>query len=112
MMLRNLASLGFVSWVANFSSGATNQNVLSPADELKSFRVPPGFIVELAASEPDLPKPITVTWDGHVLRAGAADGSTVVDRDDGPERVRVEDGDARLEVRVDDGRLRVELDED
>ena len=25
--------------------------------------MPPGFIVELAVAEPDLPKPITVTWD-------------------------------------------------
>lgn len=32
-------------------------------EQLKSFTVPAGFVVELAASEPELPKPVTVSWD-------------------------------------------------
>lgn len=36
---------------------------LTPAEALKTFSVPPGFEVELVASEPDAGKPITVAWD-------------------------------------------------
>ena len=62
-MRRVFSGLCFVFSLASGGLAATNQSALSPSDELKSFQVPPGFIVELAASEPDLPKPITVTWD-------------------------------------------------
>lgn len=36
---------------------------LSPADQLKTFSLPPGFTIELVASEPAVGKPITVAWD-------------------------------------------------
>ena len=40
------------------------ESPLSPADQLASFRVPEGFVVELVASEETgLPKPITVQFD-------------------------------------------------
>ena len=35
----------------------------TPADELKSFKVPPGFEVQLVASEPDIRKPIQMCFD-------------------------------------------------
>ncbi len=36
---------------------------LSPADELKTFVVPPGFMVELVAAEPLVVDPVQVTYD-------------------------------------------------
>jgi len=62
-MRKEFAGLFFVLSLGDCGFAATNQSALSPADELKSFQVPPGFVVELVASDPDLPKPITVTWD-------------------------------------------------
>src|SRR5947209_19152536 len=35
----------------------------SPADELKSFRLPPGFEAQLVAAEPDIQKPINIAFD-------------------------------------------------
>jgi putative heme-binding domain-containing protein len=35
----------------------------TPADELKSFKVPAGFEVQLVASEPDIEKPIQIAFD-------------------------------------------------
>ena len=37
--------------------------VLSPAEEMKTFKVAPGFKVELVASEPMIETPISVSWD-------------------------------------------------
>lgn len=36
---------------------------LSPEEERGTFSLPPGFQIELVASEPEVPKPITVVWD-------------------------------------------------
>lgn len=36
---------------------------LSPADERKAFTLPPGFDVQLVASEPDIQKPMQMAWD-------------------------------------------------
>ncbi|MEI8109200.1 MAG: hypothetical protein WCI46_15410, partial [Verrucomicrobiota bacterium] len=36
---------------------------LSPADELKSFVVPEGFAVQLVAAEPEIGKPISMSFD-------------------------------------------------
>ncbi|MCS7167619.1 MAG: LamG-like jellyroll fold domain-containing protein [Gemmatales bacterium] len=36
---------------------------LTPEEELATFSLPPGFRIELVASEPEVPKPITVVWD-------------------------------------------------
>ncbi len=35
----------------------------SPADEQKSFRLPPGFEIQLVASEPDIHKPMNLAFD-------------------------------------------------
>ncbi|MCS7015006.1 MAG: c-type cytochrome [Gemmatales bacterium] len=36
---------------------------LTPEEERATFSLPPGFRIELVASEPEVPKPITVVWD-------------------------------------------------
>ncbi len=36
---------------------------LSPADELAGFQLPPGFIAQLVASEPEIQKPMQMAWD-------------------------------------------------
>ena len=38
--------------------------MLSPADELKTFVLPPGYRAELVASEPLIDHPILTEWDG------------------------------------------------
>lgn len=42
---------------------AFDTRLLSPAEELRRFHVPPGFEVQLVASEPDLQKPMNLTFD-------------------------------------------------
>lgn len=37
--------------------------VLSPQEELKTFKLPPGFHMELVAAEPMVEEPICLTWD-------------------------------------------------
>ncbi len=39
--------------------------VLAPADALKSFRIAPGFRLELVASEPMIKNPVVIRWDGN-----------------------------------------------
>ena len=36
---------------------------LSPAEELAGFRLPPGFVAQLVASEPEIQKPMQMAWD-------------------------------------------------
>src|SRR5262245_311793 len=36
-----------------------------PADERKAFRLPPGFVAELVAAEPDIKKPINIAFDAR-----------------------------------------------
>ena len=45
------------------ASAAADAPVLSPADEMKTFRLPPGYRVELVASEPMVEEPVAVDWD-------------------------------------------------
>src|SRR5579859_1993458 len=37
--------------------------VLSPAEEMKTFKIAPGFVVELAAAEPLVEDPIQIAFD-------------------------------------------------
>src|SRR5262245_6852632 len=46
--------------VARVSDGSP---VLSPADELKAILMPPGYRLELVASEPLVQDPVVVDWD-------------------------------------------------
>src|SRR5690349_7434291 len=38
---------------------------MTPEQAVVSFRVPPGFRVEVFAAEPDVQNPIAMTWDGR-----------------------------------------------
>lgn len=38
---------------------------LTPQEELKRFRLPPGFAIQLVASEPDIQKPINLAFDAR-----------------------------------------------
>jgi putative membrane-bound dehydrogenase-like protein len=61
---------------------------LTPQEELKTFSLPPGFTIELVASEPDVGKPITVAWDhaGRMWTMTALEYP--VDANEEPERSR------------------------
>jgi putative heme-binding domain-containing protein len=38
---------------------------LTPADEVKAFHLPPGFEIQLVATEPDIHKPLNLAFDQH-----------------------------------------------
>jgi putative heme-binding domain-containing protein len=38
---------------------------LSPAEQLKKFKIPPGFEIQLVASEPDIQKPMNLAFDSQ-----------------------------------------------
>jgi putative heme-binding domain-containing protein len=46
-----------------FSEGVRPTSALTPQQELESFRLPPGFKIQLVASEPDINKPINIAID-------------------------------------------------
>src|SRR5262249_34939633 len=52
---------------------------LTPADAVKSFRLPPGFHVSLVAGEPDVQQPIGMTMD-HRGRLWVAENYTYSER--------------------------------
>src|SRR4051794_28449434 len=39
--------------------------MLSPADELKTFQLPPGYHMELVLAEPDIREPVVCVFDGN-----------------------------------------------
>jgi glucose/arabinose dehydrogenase len=45
------------------ASETTSAPVLSPADEMKTFHLPPGYRVELVASEPLISDPVVMDFD-------------------------------------------------
>ena len=46
-----------------FSEFVRKTEALSPADEQKSFHLPPGFEIQLVASEPEISKPMNMAFD-------------------------------------------------
>lgn len=46
-----------------FAAAVRTTEPLSPADEQKTLRVPPGFEVQLVAAEPDIQKPLNMAFD-------------------------------------------------
>jgi putative membrane-bound dehydrogenase-like protein len=60
---RVLACLSLALPLLATATGAEPYQGLSPAEELKSFRLPPGFLIELAACEPEIADPVSVAWD-------------------------------------------------
>lgn len=67
---------------------ALHPSPLTPVEQLKTFSLPPGFSIELVASEPDIGKPITVAWDhaGRLWTMTALEYP--VDANEEPERSR------------------------
>src|SRR4051795_5228273 len=50
-------------WPPGVQQVSDESPVLSPEDEMKTFFMPPGYHVELVASEPMIEEPILVDWD-------------------------------------------------
>jgi mono/diheme cytochrome c family protein/glucose/arabinose dehydrogenase len=50
-------------WPPGVQNVDVNSPPLAPADALKTFYMPPGYRVELAASEPLIQDPIAIDWD-------------------------------------------------
>ena len=46
-----------------FSKHIRSTEALTPEEERSGFKLPPGFEIELFASEPDIQKPINITFD-------------------------------------------------
>ncbi|MEX2173479.1 MAG: PVC-type heme-binding CxxCH protein [Pirellulaceae bacterium] len=46
-----------------FAAGVRTTPWLSPADEQKAFKLPPGFEIQLVAAEPDIQKPLNMAFD-------------------------------------------------
>nr|MDH4371766.1 hypothetical protein [Verrucomicrobiota bacterium] len=44
--------------------GVRKTEPVSPADQAKAFRLPPGFEIQLVANEPDIHKPMNLAFDG------------------------------------------------
>ena len=51
------------TWPSGVQNVSKESPALSPADELKTFVLPPGYRVELVASEPMIENPILIDWD-------------------------------------------------
>lgn len=51
------------SWPPGLQRVAADSPTLSPTDEMKTFFMPPGYHVELVASEPLIQDPILIDWD-------------------------------------------------
>ena len=50
-------------WPPGVQKVSNESPVLSPEDEMKTFYMPPGYHVELVASEPMIEEPILIDWD-------------------------------------------------
>ena len=48
-----------------FAENVRTTPPLSPADEQRSFHLPPGFEMQLVAAEPDIAKPTNLAFDGR-----------------------------------------------
>ncbi|MBL9080197.1 MAG: hypothetical protein JNK76_00230, partial [Planctomycetales bacterium] len=46
---------------------------LAPQEQIKKFRLPPGFVIQLVAAEPEIRKPINLAFDdaGGLLATGS-----------------------------------------
>ncbi len=46
-----------------FAENVRTTDPLTPAEEVKAFKLPPGFAIQLVASEPDINKPMNIAFD-------------------------------------------------
>src|SRR5687767_5970696 len=53
------------SWPPSLQRVSDESPVLSPADELKTIVMPPGYRLELVASEPLIQDPVVIDWDNE-----------------------------------------------
>src|SRR5438552_8511494 len=61
-----LISLGFNVLAADpFTENVRTTPALTPEQEQKSFRLPPGFEIQLVAAEPDILKPMNMAFDAQ-----------------------------------------------
>ena len=63
--MRVLFTLALAATPAAAQSYVAPTDAKAPADELKSFKLPPGFAAQLVASEPDIGKPIQIAFDAR-----------------------------------------------
>jgi putative heme-binding domain-containing protein len=61
--MRLIACLLLTASVAVAQDLVAKTDALSPADELKKFKLPEGFTAQLVASEPDIQKPMQLAFD-------------------------------------------------
>src|SRR3954470_14344746 len=57
-------------WPPGVQQVSDESPVLSPEEEMKTFFMPPGYHLELVASEPMIEEPILVAWDSAGRRWG------------------------------------------
>lgn len=65
-------SLMFLSLLGSMAAGYSQQveanpesTYRTPEETLKTFKLPPGFRMQLVASEPMIKEPVTIAWDGN-----------------------------------------------
>ena len=68
LVIAGLVVTGYASqtgkpWPPGVQQVSDESPVLSPEDEMKTFFMPPGYRVELVASEPMVEEPILIDWD-------------------------------------------------
>lgn len=80
------------------------QAPLSPEESMKHIQVPPGFKLELFASEPDIINPISMNWDaqGRLWLLETVDYPNMIEREEGKGRDRIKiledtDGDGKAD---------------
>jgi putative membrane-bound dehydrogenase-like protein len=73
--MNNIRRLAAVPLLLAIAAGQDSVGPLSPKDALKSFKVAPGFRIDLVASEPDVMDPVAMAFDedGRIYVAEMAD---------------------------------------
>ena len=85
-------------WPPEVQTVSPESPALSPADALKTFYMPPGYRIELVASEPLVQDPIVMDWDARHAKEPRKNVHTrlVLGRGEGLIRVRTINGNVVL----------------
>jgi glucose/arabinose dehydrogenase len=62
---------------------------LSPEESLKSFNLPPGYHLEIVATEPMIKEPVAIAWDGNAKMYVAEMLTYMMDADATNERLNI-----------------------